>query len=412
MVRSSPGPIRTARVRAEPAHQCLALAGAYQELLPYYEQAETLLGVHRFEPEPDLRAIVGKLARNGAGWSARPLTLAWIPASSVFPRSRALRRFRLGQEPEGRRPACSAGAGQHLPNLTILTGQAVRDFVADPDRPERLIGVRTEEGSEFRAGVVLLAAGALHSPRLLQGYLADSGLAERLLCAGCGGAQLQIPPAQRCAGVFRDPKDRSAAKTLLLLNERLPRQHPALEFDGELLGTLIPGFVPRGFARALSHRRFLLADRGRFRSRQLRRRQAQWQARSILSSTTTRRAYRQHGRNIAGWCVTSIARCGKSAYRRRPRRFRWLAPHARLRHLVAGSDPRTSVVDADGKGYGLDKSVCGGRQRPAALPARSILVDHLRLGVAGGGTAATRGAVGMNGALPAVSDIVSVSKGG
>ena len=138
-----------------------------------------MLGVHQFEPESDLRAIVGKLTRNGAGWNARPLTLALDSSIVEHPEEAAhFDAFASVKNLKADGQHALLERVQRLPNLTILTGQAVRDFVADPDRPERLLGVRTEDGSEFRAGVVLLAAGALHSPRLLQGYLADSGLAE------------------------------------------------------------------------------------------------------------------------------------------------------------------------------------------------------------------------------------------
>jgi choline dehydrogenase-like flavoprotein len=41
-------------------HQCLPWPIRYQELIPYYEEAEQLLGVREFEPEPDVRAIVGR----------------------------------------------------------------------------------------------------------------------------------------------------------------------------------------------------------------------------------------------------------------------------------------------------------------------------------------------------------------
>ena len=104
---------------------------------------------------------------------------------------------------------------------------------------------------------MLLAAGALHSPRLLRGYLADSGLAERLPCADAVGRKLQIPPARRQLAFSATPKTDLLRKALLLLNERLPHSSiQPLGFDGELLSTLIPGFVPRGFACALGHRAY------------------------------------------------------------------------------------------------------------------------------------------------------------
>lgn len=74
---------------ADRAHQCLPWPIAYGDLAPYYDQAEALLGVHRFEPEPDLSAIVGKLTGNGAGWNAQPLMLALDPEILAHPEEAA-----------------------------------------------------------------------------------------------------------------------------------------------------------------------------------------------------------------------------------------------------------------------------------------------------------------------------------
>ena len=243
---------------AEPAHQCLPWPIAYRELEPYYEQAESLLGVHQFEPEPDLQTIVGKLTRNGAGWNARPLALA-LDSSIVEHREEAAHfdAFASVKNLKADSQLALLERVQQLPNLTILTGQAVCDFIFDPERPERLIGVRAEEGDEFQADTVLLAAGALHSPRLLQGYLADSGLAQRLPYADAVGRNYKSHLLSAVLAFSATPKTDLLRKTLLLLNDRLPHSSiQPLGFDGELLSTLIPGFVPRGFARALGHRAY------------------------------------------------------------------------------------------------------------------------------------------------------------
>ena len=243
---------------AEPAHQCLSWPMAYQELVPYYEQAEELLGVHRFEPEPDLRAIVGKLTRNGAGWNAQPLALALDPSIVEHPEEAAhFDAFASVKNLKADSQHALLERVQHLPNLTILTGQAVQRFIADLERPERLVGVRIEDGGEFQAETVLLAAGALHSPRLLQSYLATTGLAGRLPCTKWVGRYYKSHLLSAVLAFSVTPKTDLLRKTLLLLNERLPHSSiQPLGFDGELLSTLIPGFVPRGVARALGHRAY------------------------------------------------------------------------------------------------------------------------------------------------------------
>jgi hypothetical protein len=52
--------------------------------------------------------------------------------------------------------------------------------------------VRLADGSVLRARAVLLAAGALHSPRLLQTYLERAGLAHSLPCHAQVGRHLKM----------------------------------------------------------------------------------------------------------------------------------------------------------------------------------------------------------------------------
>ena len=341
---------------AEPVHQCLPWPISYRELLPYYEQAETLLGVHQFEPEPDLQAIVGKLTRDGGGWNARPLALALDSRIVEHPEEAAhFDAFASVKNLKADGQHALLERVQHLSNLTVLTGQAVRDFIADPDRPERLIGVRTEDGGEFRADTVLLAAGALHSPRLLQGYLETAGLAERLPCAGTVGRNYKCHLLSAVLAFSATPKTDLLRKTLLLLNDRLPHSSiQPLGFDGELLSTLIPGFVPRGFARALGHRAygfFLQTEDGSD------------PANRVVAQTDGARypqldydparlpAAREEHRQLVRDFNWSLLKIGLPAGAK-------AIPLAGTAHacgtLVAGGDPHTSVVDADGKVHGLD----------------------------------------------------------
>jgi choline dehydrogenase-like flavoprotein len=341
---------------AEPAHQCLPWPIPYRELLPYYEQAETLLGVHQFEPEPDLRAIVGKLTRNGAGWNARPLALA-LDSRIVEHREEAAHfdAFASVKNLKADGQHALLERVQHLPNLAILTGQAVRDLIFDRARPERLIGVRTESGDEFQADTVLLAAGALHSPRLLQGYLSSSGLAEKLPCADVVGRNYKSHLLSAVLAFSATPKTDLLRKTLLLLNERLPHSSiQPLGFDGELLSTLIPGFVPRWFARVLGHRAygfFLQTEDGSD------------PANRVVAQTNGARypqldydparlpAAREEHRRLVRDFNRSLLKIGLPAGAK-------AIPLAGTAHacgtLVAGDDPRTSVVNAVGKVHGLD----------------------------------------------------------
>ncbi|MDG4595919.1 MAG: GMC family oxidoreductase [Candidatus Contendobacter sp.] len=341
---------------AEPVHQCLPWPISYRELEPYYEQAETLLGVHRFEPEPDLQAIVGKLTRNGAGWSAQPLALALDP-NIVEHREEAAHfdAFASVKNLKADGQHALLERVQHRPNLAILTGQAVRDFIFDPERPERLIGVRTESGDEFEADTVLLAAGALHSPRLLQGYLSRSGLAERLPCADAVGRNYKSHLLSAVLAFSATPKTDLLRKTLLLLNDRLPHSSiQPLGFDGELLSTLIPGFVPRWFASALGHRAygfFLQTEDGSDPANRVVAQINGARYPQLDYDPTRLPVAREEHQQLVRDFSRSLWKIGLPAAAKG-------IPLAGTAHacgtLVAGHDPQTSVVDADGKVHGLD----------------------------------------------------------
>ena len=341
---------------ADPAHQCLPWPIACREPKPYYEQAEELLGVHPFEPEPDLRAIVGKLARNGAGWRAQPLMLALDSSIVEHPEEAAhFDAFASVKNLKADAQHALLERVQQLPNLTIRTGQTVHDFIADPDRPERLIGVRTEDGGEFRAETVLLAAGALHSPRLLQGYLETTGLAKRLPCAEVIGRNYKCHLLSAMLAFSATPKTDLLRKTLLLLNERLPHSSiQPLGFDGELLSTLIPGLVPRWFARALGHRAygfFLQTEDGSDPANRVVAKANGAQYPQLDYDPARLPAAREEHQRLVRDFSRSLLKIGLPAAAQS-------IPLAGTAHacgtLVAGHDPRTSVVDANGKVHDLD----------------------------------------------------------
>jgi choline dehydrogenase-like flavoprotein len=341
---------------AEPAHQCLPWPISYRELSPCYEQAEALLGVHRFESEPDLQGIVAKLTRNGAGWNAQPLMLALNPRIVEHPEEAAhFDAFASVKNLKGDGQHALLERVKHLPNLKVQTGQAVREFIADPERPERLIGVRTESGSEFRADTVLLAAGALHSPRLLQGYLEVTGLDKRLPCAGVVGRNYKSHLLSAVLAFSATRKTDLLRKTMLLLNERLPHSSiQPLGFDGELLSTLIPGFVPRWFARALGHRAygfFLQTEDGSDPANRVVAKTNGAQYPQLDYDPARMPAAREEHRRLVRDFTLGLLKIGMPAGGQ-------TIPLAGTAHacgtMVAGKDPRTSVVDADGKVHGMD----------------------------------------------------------
>jgi len=157
---------------ADAAHQCLGWPISYDELRPYYEEAESLLGVRSFPAEPDLVSIIGRLRRSSGTWRSESLPLGL--AKSILEHPVEARRFDgfasvAGLKADAETAFLSKLRG--MPNLKLLTGVAAGELVGARDDSRRVVGVRLADGRVLHARAVLLAAGALHSPRLLAQYL-------------------------------------------------------------------------------------------------------------------------------------------------------------------------------------------------------------------------------------------------
>jgi choline dehydrogenase-like flavoprotein len=114
---------------------------------------------------------------------------------------------------------------------------------------------------EWRARAVVLAAGALHSPRLLKRYVDTLRVKGRqsvqaIATSQIGGnLKLHVLTAMVAVGA-RANRD-LIRKTTVLLNERFAHSSvQPLGFDSELIATLIPRMVPRPLARQIGGRSY------------------------------------------------------------------------------------------------------------------------------------------------------------
>jgi choline dehydrogenase-like flavoprotein len=104
---------------------------------------------------------------------------------------------------------------------------------------------------------VLLAAGALHSPRLLQRYLAGTGLDRELPAASQVGRNLKLHLLTAMVALSPSIKTDAIRKTRVLLHDRHPHSTvQPLGFDGDLISTLVPRFVPRALASQIGKRSY------------------------------------------------------------------------------------------------------------------------------------------------------------
>jgi choline dehydrogenase-like flavoprotein len=337
---------------ADPMHQCLAWPIGYDELKPFYEEAEGLLGIRTFETEPDLSQIVARLQRTSAGWATQPLPLGL--ASSILDHPLEASRFDgfasvAGLKADGETVFLSRLRG--MPNVSLLTGACVVDLLAQESNPRRVTGVRLEDGRTLHGRAVLLAAGALHSPRILARYLKRSSLDDVLPSAQFVGRNLKLHLLTAVVGFSVSRKTDLIRKTTLLLNEALPHSSvQPLGFDGDLIGTLVPKVVPRFVARHLGHRAygfFLQTEDGSHPDNRV---LSGAQPTMDYDAARLSDAVAEHGKLVRAFQF-ALARAGMPAFSQRI----GLAGTAHAcGTLVAGTDPRHSVVDAHGCVHGMD----------------------------------------------------------
>ncbi len=152
------------------------------------------------------------------------------------------------------------------PNFTLLTGKKVVGLLHSDSTPHRVTGVVRADGSSYDAGTVVLAAGALTSPRILQDHIAATGLGH-LPSASWSGPTSRSTPTPRCLRSRLQPS-RRLRKTAILFNDEFP--HSTVQclgwMDGAILGTATARrrATVRQQRDWLSHHRLLRHHRGRF----------------------------------------------------------------------------------------------------------------------------------------------------
>ncbi len=344
---------------ADPAHQCRAWPIGYQDLAPFYEEAEALLGVRTFMVEPNFRKIVAGLRAADAGWREQMLMVGLAPDILDFPEEAS--RFDGFASVRGLKSdaeKCLLDRVRGKSNLTIATGKAVRALLAAPGSPARLSGVECEDGTRYESDAVMLAAGALHSPRLLQSYMEMNGLAERLPAYRSVGRNYKFHVLTAMLALSHRPVTDVLSKTMLHDARRVSAQHPA---DARWQsGAADPAYASARLraarvGRALRPARggIVPADRRRFASRSARAsppRESTPRPQIDHDPARLPAAYDEH-RQFTRRVRQQMLRLGYLPLTR-------AIPLSGTAHacgtLVAGRDPNNSVVDAEGRVHGLD----------------------------------------------------------
>ena len=196
----------------------------------------------------------------------------------------------------------------------------------------------------------------MHSPRILQRYVEQHGLTERLPASRHIGRNLKMHLLTAMVAISPGRKTDVLRKTTIFLNDELPHSSvQPLGFDGELISTLIPAFVPRLIARPIGERAygfFLQTEDGAHADNCVRPAHASTQGLPQLDYDPRRTpaALREHNQLVQGFRI-ALARTGMIAFSQR-------IGTAGTAHvsgtLTAGRSAAESVVDARGRVHGLD----------------------------------------------------------
>ena len=337
------------------------------DLAPYYEEAERLLGVRTFDCEPGLKRILGRLSAGDRAWQSSPLPMAL--SADILRNPREATHFdgfasAANLKGDAQENFLRLIAGR--PNWAIRTQTEVVQLLPASPGAVRVGGVQLASGEECRAPLVLLAAGALHSPRLLSRYLTVIRDASPFPDAARLSAAASFP---ELAAVGRNLKKHvltalialSPSRQTDLLRKTMITTHAAyphssvqpLGFDGELIATLVPKFVPRFAARIIgrhSYGFFLQTEDGSHPDNRVIERGSPPIRVMDYDAARTPASQSEHHAFTRAF-QRALLRQGFISFTQRV----GLNGTAHVDGtLVAGTDPNDAVVDADGAVFGVD----------------------------------------------------------
>ncbi len=340
---------------ADPAHQCKGWPLSLSDLEPYYLEAEKLLGVRHFEREPDLARMLGKLASHGSHWRVQAIPLA-LAADIAAHRAEAAHfdGFASVAQLKGEAEGSIISLLTRRPNFSLFVNAEVRTLLGTADSPTTIRGVRLSDGRELRAPRVFLAAGALHSPRLLEHYVTSAGLQAALPAAAHIGRNLKLHLLTAMVALSFRPTTDLIRKTVVITNSRFAHSSvQPLGFDSELIATLVPKGVPDFIRREIGRRAygFFLQTEDGSDWRNCVRRAADDSTPPVLDYDEVRlpSASLEH-KSFTRSFQWALARAGFVTFTRRI----GLNGTAHVcGSLICGRNPGDSVVDANGQVHGM-----------------------------------------------------------
>jgi choline dehydrogenase-like flavoprotein len=201
---------------------------------------------------------------------------------------------------------------------------------------------------------VFLAAGALHSPRLLERYITSAGLQTTLPAAAHIGRNLKLHLLTAMVALSTRSLTDLIRKTVVITNERFAHSSvQPLGFDSELIATLVPKALPDFIRRQVGRRAygfFLQTEDGSNMGNRVR--QATNGGAPVLDYDEARlpEASREH-KSFTRSFQWALAKAGFATFTRRI----GLNGTAHVcGSLICGRNSTDSVVGVDGRVHGMN----------------------------------------------------------
>jgi choline dehydrogenase-like flavoprotein len=341
---------------ADVTHQCRGWPIRYQDLEPFYEEAENLLGVRTFAVETDMRNLANGLRRQDDRWRELPLPLGL--STDILNHPHEALHFDAYASVRGLKADAENGFLDRVrdhPNLLILTGKKVAALQPSSDHPARVTGVVCDDGSRFEADTIVLAAGALHSPRLLQTYMEATGLSLRLASYRQVGRNYKSHMLTAMLALSHRKVKDVLCKTALMLSDRFP--HSSLQTLGgglaaDIIGAQLPAWIPSALTRIAGERVYGLFLQTEDGSHPDNRVAVQNGNRPLLDYDVVRlpSAFDEHRRLVRALQGQLLG----LGYIPLTKAIPLTGTAHACGTLIAGHGPQTSVVDSAGKVHGMD----------------------------------------------------------